>query len=260
MRLSPEMNAELRKEVKAFNRKRKRLIEKGVAKSLLPEKASVRALKNAYSDSESLQARIKQMQMLSSKGKIRENRKGVKGTDSLFAYRRMETENMRQIYEREIQKTKAMKTKYKSAKATHIRTLRAKVKYLSKDPEDMDARGLFQQSSNTLTPELLYKKNVTYKDNYIRKLYDYAGVGEVDKEYVDRLVRKLDRVPLEDFYNITKSNPELRDVLDFMLDSPSFKGIKRAKPRYDSDDFAEKFVDLYNNIDSILANAALDFV
>lgn len=260
MKISPQMNAELRKEVKAFNRKRKRLIAKGVAKSLLPEKASVRALKNAYRDTESLQARIKQMQALTSAGKIRTNRKGVKGTDSLFAYRKAETENMRKIYQAEIQKTKAMKTKYKSAKASHLRTLRAKIKYLSKSPENMDARGLAQQASNTLTPETLYKKNVMYKNNYINKLYEYASIGDVDKEYVDRLARKLDRIPLDDFYSITKSNPELSDVMEFMFDSPSSKGIKLARPRYDENDMAEKFVDLYNNIDNILSNANLDYV
>lgn len=261
MKLSPEMNAELRKEVKAFNRKRKRLMQKGVIKSLLPEKASVRALKNAYRDTESLQARLDQMAKLSSKGKIIENKKGVKGTENLFAYRKAEAQQMVKIYEQEIQSTKAIKTKYRSAKASHLRTLRAKVKYLSKDPENMDARGLFQQASNTLTPEKLYKKNVIYRDNYINKLYEYAEIGEIDKEYVDRLVKKLDRVPLEDFYNITKSNPELKDVLDFMVDSPpKQKGIKSARPRYDSQDMGEKFIDLYNNIDNILANSNIDYI
>lgn len=261
MKLSPQMSAELRKEVKAFNRKRKRLLEKGVIKSLLPEKASVRALKNAYRDSESLQARLDQMAKLSSRGKIIENKKGVKGTENLFAYRKAEAQQMVKIYEQELQSTKAMKTKYKSGKSSHMRTLRAKIKYLSKDPENMDARALYQQASNTLTPEKLYGKNLIYRENYINKLYEYASIGDIDEEYVDKLVKKLDRVPLEDFYNITKANPELSDVLEFMVESPpSRKGIKSARPRYDSKDMGNKFIDLYNSIDNILANSNIDYI
>lgn len=252
MKISPEMNAQLKRDVASFNKKRKRLEAKGVSASLLPEKASVRALKNAYSDSESLQARLRQMASFSSKGDVRKNRKGVMGTDAMFNYRRLENENMVKYYKQQLASSRQQKTRYKGKMRSYRTNLMAKIKYLSKSPENMDARGILQQSQNTLTPEKLYRKNLTYRENYYKKMEEYASIGDVDPRKVRSLQKKLDKIPVDDFYRAIDTNPEFSDIQDFMLDSPSFKGIKRARPRYDKEDVATSFDDLLANVDDIL--------
>lgn len=253
--LSPEMNAELRRAVKAFNRKIRRLEAKGVTASLLPEKASAKALKNAYKDSESLQARLDQMASFTSKGSTRKNRKGVVGTDSMFDYRKLENQNMIKYYKDQLASSYGQKTKYKSKIKSYRENLRAKIKYLSKSPENMDTRGLLQQSKNTLTPEQLYKKNLVYRENYYRKMEEYGAIGDVDPKKIRQLQKKLDEIPVEDFYRVIDTNPEFADIQDFMLDSPSYKGIKRARPRYEPEDVAMSFNDLINSADEIIANS-----
>ena len=128
MKLSPEMNVELRKAVKAFNRKVKRLESKGVTASLLPEKASVKALKNAYKDTESLQERIKFMQSFSSKGEAIRTKKGVVGTPAMFAYRRKENERAKQMLEQQFSKASMQKTKYKSRLKQYKQNLKSRIK------------------------------------------------------------------------------------------------------------------------------------
>ena len=253
--LSPEMNSELRKAVVSFNRKIKRLEAKGVSASLLPQRASVRTLKSAYRDSEALQRRLQQMATFTSRGSTRSNRKGVVGTDSMFDYRKLENKNMIQYYKDQLAASQGQKTKYKSKIKSYRTNLRAKIKYLSKSPENMDARGILQQSQNTLSPEILVKKNKIYRENYYRKMYEYAQIGEVDTRKVRALERKLDQIPDADFYRVIDTNPEFADIQDFMLDSPSFKGIKRATPRYDTEDVATSFDDLLLNADAIIANS-----
>lgn len=253
--LSPEMNSDLRKAVNSFNRKIKRLEAKGVSASLLPERASVRTLRNAYSDSEALQRRLRQMTSFTSRGDTRSNRKGVIGTESMFAYRKLENQNMINYYKQQLQESKGQNTKYKGKMKVYRSNLRAKIKYLSKSPENMDARGILQQSKNTLSPEVLLKKNETYRKNFYKSMYTYAQIGNVDRKRVRELERKLDSIPTQDFYRVIETNPEFADIQDFMMDSPSSKGIKRARPRFDEDSVNTKFNDLIDNADELIANS-----
>lgn len=260
MKISPEMNQELRRAVASFNSKRARLIRKGVTPSLLPSRASVRLLKNAYKNSEMLNARIRELQEFSSAGEVITTKKGVKGTEAAFEYRKKINERMVQKYKSDIKEMRGMKTRYKAHKGARITNLQAKAKYLSRSPRNLTARDLERQNKNLMTPEVLYKKSEMYRENYFRKLEEYAEIGEVDPEKLKRLKVKLERVPVDDFYNIVNANPELTRVQDFMFDSPEAKGIKRVRPIMEPGDVKENFDELYNRIDDLLANSQVDFI
>ena len=255
MKLSPEMNAELRKAVKAFNRKIRRLESKGVTASLLPEKASVKALKNAYKDTESLQERMKFMASFSSKGNVIKTKKGVVGTPSMFAYRRQENERAKQLLQQELAKASVQKTKFKSRVKQYKQNLRARIKYLSKDPESADVRTISRQYQNGTNPERLYKQNVVYRENFYDKVWEYAGIGDTDPKKVKALIKKLDSIPVDDFYRVTTSNPEFEEIKNYMFDSPSVKAGKKARPKYDEEDVREHIDDLLLGIDDIIANS-----
>lgn len=255
MKLSPEMNADLRKAVKAFNRKVKRLESKGVTASLLPEKASVKALKNAYKDTESLQERIKFMQSFSSKGEAIRTKKGVVGTPAMFAYRRKENERAKQMLEQQYSKASMQKTKYKSRLKQYKQNLKSRIKYLSKDVENIDVRTVSRQYQNGTNPERLYKQNFVYRQNFYDKVWEYAGIGDTDPKKVKALIRKLNSIPLEDFYRITTSNPEFEEIKNYMFDSPTVRAGKKARPKYDEEDVRQHIDDLLEGIDDIIANS-----
>ena len=92
--LSPEMNSELRKAVTSFNRKIKRLEQKGVTSSLLPSRVSVRDLKRAYKDSESLNRRLNQLASFTSKGATIRTGKGIVATEAMFNFREQQKQEM----------------------------------------------------------------------------------------------------------------------------------------------------------------------
>lgn len=255
MKLSPEMNAELRKAVKAFNRKVRRLESKGVTASLLPEKASVKALKNAYKDTESLQAKLRQMSSFTSKGATRKNKKGVVGTDAMFEYRKKENAESIARYRQQLTAAQGQKSKYKSRLQAYKANIRAKIKYLNKDVEKLEAREVMQQYQNSMTDERMYRKNTTYKQNFMRKLEEYAQIGEVNKRKVNKLKKKLDQIPLEDFFRVTDTNPEFERIQYYMFDSPTRKSQKRARPRYEPEEVAESIDDLLLSVDDIIANS-----
>ena len=72
MKYTKEQNLELRKAVANFNKKRKRLEQKGVSPSLLPSKASVKALKLAYDNKRDLNRRLEQLNNILEKLPLRE--------------------------------------------------------------------------------------------------------------------------------------------------------------------------------------------
>lgn len=255
-KLSPEMNSELRKAVTSFNRKIKRLEAKGVTASLLPERASVREIKNVYQDSEAINEKIQELASFTSRGKTRSNKKGVIGTDTMFAYADARNAKMAKIYKEQIKSARAKKGRYTGLKRQYISNRQAKIKYLSKSVEDMDARGILRQSQNVLTKEKLFKKNVTFRNNYIDKLRMYADIADIDRKTYHEFETKLYSIPLEDFYETITTNPEF----NYFYDAPSVENfgeesIKRAEPKYSQDDVSEFMTDLMGNVDSILANA-----
>lgn len=253
--LSPEMNAEVRKAVKAFKRKVRRLEAKGVTASLLPEVPSTKALKNAYKDTESLQRRLDMMASFSSRGDTRKTKKGVVGTDAMFEYRKKENEESIKRYKDQLASAQGQRTKYKSRLQSYKSNLRAKIKYLSRSPERMDAKEVMRQYQNTMTDEKMYKKNTVFKQNFMDKLDDYAEIGEVNRRKVNKLKRKLDQIPLEDFFRVIDTNPEFERIEQYIFDSPTRKGQKRARPRYEPEEIAGNIDDLLASVDDIIANS-----
>lgn len=257
VQLSPEMNSELRKAVTSFNSKIKRLEKKGVNKGLLPAKVSVRDLKSAYKDSESLQMRLTELSLFSSKGQVRRNRKGVLGTDIAFQYAEARNRYQADVYRRQLEASYGQKSKYKGSLKSYRSNLRAKIKYLERSTDYLDARTIQYQKANIATPESIIKKNRVYRKNYYEKMREYAEIGDIDPKRVKALQSILDGIPDEDFFRVIDTNPEFSDIQDYMYDSPTTtrQGIKLARPKYDAQDVQNSFEDLIANAETIIANS-----
>ncbi len=254
--LSPEMNSELRKAVTSFNRKIKRLEAKGVTASLLPDRVSVRDLKRAYKDSESLNRRLDQLASFTSKGATFKTSLGVVATEAMFNYREQQKQDRVRFYKQVKRNLRSAPIRYKGRTRAYTDNLSAKIKYLSKSSRRRDAKALMIESRNMLTPEALMKKNATFRANYYKTLDEYAQLGNVARRKVNAIKKKLDTIDDEDIYQVISNNPEFDNVYLMMEDSPEGKnaGVKKSRPRFDEDEINENLDDMLNNLDNIIEN------
>lgn len=255
--LSPEMNSELRKAVTSFNRKIKRLEAKGVTASLLPERVSVRDLRKAYKDSESLNRRIRQLADFTSKGATITTKKGIVGTEAMFNFREQQKQEMIRFYKQQKNTIRANPIRYKGRTTSYLNNLTAKIKYLEKSSRRRDARALLNESRNMLTPEALVKKNSKFRANYYRTLDEYARMGDGKRSTVNEIKKKLDNIDDADFYRVISNNPEFDNVYNMMGETPEGreKGVKKATPKYSEQEIQENLDDLNNSINDIIANS-----
>ena len=254
--LSPEMNSELRKAVTSFNRKIKRLEQKGVTSSLLPSRVSVRDLKRAYKDSESLNRRLDQLASFTSKGATIRTGKGIVATEAMFNFREQQKQEMIHYYKQQKRNLRSAPIRYKGRTRAYTDNLSAKIKYLNKSSRRRDAKSLMSESRNMLTPEALMKKNATFRANYYRTLDEYAQLGNTSSQKVNAIKKKLDTIDDEDIYQVISNNPEFDNVYLMMENSPDGKnsGVKKSRPRFDEDEINENLDDILSNIDNIIEN------
>ena len=90
IRYDSQLNAELRRAIRSFNAKIKRLENKGVSASLLPDKVSTKEIKAGILNRRDLRERMNQLNEFSSAGAVTESEGGLMGTDILFQYRQGE--------------------------------------------------------------------------------------------------------------------------------------------------------------------------
>lgn len=214
MKYTKEQNLELRKAVANFNKKRRRLEEKGVSPSLLPSKASVRALKLAYDNKRDLNKRIEQLGKFTARGSIRENQKGIQGTDQLFKYRQQELNKRKQSVSRQLVKLKRTKTPYKSVKEDAELNLEAHEKYLDKDIEQVDLNTLQKLNKNALSREELAVMDERYYNNVFKMFYqeaEYAGYDRTKRKAIEEELRKLTPQQLVE---LTETDPIVKSIVE----------------------------------------------
>ena len=90
IRYDSQLKAEIRRTVKAFNAKIRRLENKGVSAALLPDSISSKEIQQGIRSRSDLRKRLKELQEFSSAGIATESEGGLIGTDILFQYRQGE--------------------------------------------------------------------------------------------------------------------------------------------------------------------------
>ena len=90
IRYDSQLKAEIRRTVKSFNAKIRRLEAKGVTSALLPDTVSSKEIQQGITNRRELRKRLQQLQEFSSAGTATESEGGLIGTDILFEYRQGE--------------------------------------------------------------------------------------------------------------------------------------------------------------------------
>ena len=253
MKYTKEQNLELRKAVANFNKKRKRLEEKGVSPSLLPERATVSGLKRAYDNKRDLNNRLKQMASFTSAGGVRENKQGIQGTNDLFEYRQKEINKARTRISRQQVRLKKMDIKYKSVREDAELNLDAKKKFLQKDIEDVDLKTLQRINMNALTDEKLSKKNETYFENTFKMFYQMSEYSSFDKEkakYIEEELRKLSPAQMIELTNTDSIVKSIIEAYEAMKQERKVRKKDIAKQLFNTD-ILKDTIDINRKIDSL---------
>ena len=214
MKYTKEQNLELRKAVANFNKKRKRLEQKGVSPSLLPSKASVKALKLAYDNKRDLNRRLEQLNKFTSAGEVRENLKGIQGTNELFKYRQKEINKRRQSVSRQLSKVKHTKLPYKSVKEDAELNLQAREKYLDKDIETIDLNTLQRLNQNALNKEDLAVMDERYYNNIFKMLYQETQYSDYDKSKYRAIEKELRKLTPSQLVELTETDPIVKQIVE----------------------------------------------
>ena len=205
IRYDSQLKAEVRRTVKSFNAKIRRLEAKGVSAGLLPEKVSSKEIQEGIQNRRDLRKRLQQLDEFTSAGIVEESQGGLLGTDMLFQYRQGEANKAIRELNKEYEKSLNLNPRYPMMQGEYMNNLKTKMDYLSKDVRSLDIRQINIFNKNLLTPEQRAIKNEQFYSNFRRMLYYNAY--------------RLDIPPMD----LEKLSPA--ELLKLYQTEPSFKMI-----------------------------------
>ena len=213
IRYDSQLKAEIRKAVKSFNAKIRRLEAKGVTAALLPDVVSSKQIQQGITNRRDLRKRLQQLQEFSSAGTATESEGGLIGTDILFEYRQGEANRAIRELRREYQQTQQVDTRYPMMLGEYGNNLRAKMDYLNRDIRKMDVRQVQIFNKNILLPEQKIIKEEQFYKNFEKMLFYNAYRGELDLSFIENM-RQLTPQQLLELY---RTNPAFKIIVEGYL-------------------------------------------
>ena len=247
IRYDSQLKAEIRRTVKAFNAKIRRLESKGVSAALLPDSISSKEIQQGIRSRSDLRKRLKELQEFSSAGIATESEGGLIGTDILFQYRQGEANRAIAEIKKEYEKVLKLNTRYPMMQSEYTSNLRSKMEYLSRDIRSMDIRQVNIFNKNLLTPEQKTIKDETFYQNFNRMLFFDAYKAALPASLVSDIMRKLEQLPPSKVLELFNTEPSFKAVTD------TYQKGKAETEDVSDQDTREQFEALNERLDEILA-------
>ena len=153
IRWNSQLKADLRRTVKSFNAKIRRLQQKGVTAALLPDMIYSKEIQAGITNRRDLEKRLAQLREFTSAGVVERSEGGVMGTNQLFLYRVGEANKAIEQIKKEYEKIESIQTRYPMMKSEYQANLESKMEYLARDIRKLDARQINIFNKNLLTAE-----------------------------------------------------------------------------------------------------------
>lgn len=217
IRYDSQLNAELRRAIRSFNAKLKRLENKGVSAALLPDKLSTKELKQGILNRRDLRERIGQLSEFSSAGTVSESEGGLLGTDILFQYRQGEANRAIKEINKEYEKTLKLDTRYPMMQGEYVNTLKSKMDYLSRDIRKMDIRQVQIFNKNLITPEKKTLMDEKFYNNYIKMIFFDAYKGAIPPELIRSITELVEKLPPNKLLELYNTDPAIRGIKDLYI-------------------------------------------
>lgn len=246
LRLDSQLKSEIRRTVKSFNAKIRRLEAKGVTAALLPDKVSSKELQLGFLSRRDLRNRLKQLQDFSSAGVTVESEGGLIGTNILFEYRQGEANKAIQEINKEYEKVLKLDTRYPMMQSEYTSNLRSKMDYLARDIQSMDIRQINIFNKNLLTPEKRTAKDEIFYQNFNRMLFFDAYKANLSPALVARITSKIEKIPPSKLLELHATEPSFKAVSD------TYQKGKRESQDVSDEETREQFEALDERLDEIL--------
>ena len=214
IRYDSQLRSEIRRTVKAFNAKVRRLEAKGVSSALLPDSVSSKELQAGFNNRQDLRNRLQQLQEFTSAGETYQSEGGLIGTNKLFMYRKGEANKAIKEINKEYLKNLKIDTRYPMMQGEYVNNLKSKMDYLSRDIEKMDVRQVNIFNKNLLTPEERNAKNEQFYNSYIKMLFYDAYRGSIDPATMRNLTDLVYQLSPQKLLELYHTDPAIRGIAD----------------------------------------------
>ena len=247
LRLDSQLRSEIRKTVKSFNAKIRRLENKGVTSALLPDKVSTKELREGFVNRRDLRSRLNQLQDFSSAGSVFESEGGLIGTDILFAYRQGEANKAAEAINKEYDKVLKLDTRYPMMQSEYTANLKSKMDYLRRDVESLDIKQINIFNKNLLNPEQKLARDRTFYENFNRMLFFDAYKANLPPSLVMSITAKLEKISPAKLLELTATEPAFKAVTD------TYEKGKREAQEVSDKETRDQFEALDKRLDEVIA-------
>ena len=247
IRYDSQLKSQIRKTVKSFNAKIRRLESKGVSAALLPDKISSKEIQAGMQNRRDLRKRLQQLDEFSSAGIVEESQGGLLGTDTLFQYRQGEANRAIKEINKEYNRIADLQTTTPMMQGEYAANLRAKMNYLARDVRSLDIKQINIFNKNLLTPEQRAVKDEQFYQNFNRMLFYDAYAAGLRPDLIRRISEKLEQLTPEQLLELYRTEPSFKAVTDVYMRT------KQSQQVSERDEIEEQFEALEGRIDEILS-------
>lgn len=258
IRFDDELNREIRRVAQNFNKKRLRDIKKK-NRAMVPEKVSVKKLKERFSDKSRSQLR-KELNLLKSYTEGRQNSLKFASNEGLvsnweYNYIKSNLGVTKRWYDNEIKELERIigdKPEYYIRHHERLNTLKTQRETLNLDIrtlDEQDIKAFRRYISKAQRSELTKKRGFRQFLKQLSRTMSQAGVS---KNEIENILSKFDTLTVNEFMELYREE-------DFVEDFYTIVGSPEGKGRYqlmaDSKDVKDKIKTLQENIDDMIKRA-----
>ena len=212
IRWNSQLKADLRRTVKSFNAKIRRLQQKGVTAALLPDMISSKEIQAGITNRRDLEKRMAQLREFTSAGVVERSEGGVMGTNQLFLYRVGEANKAIEQIKKEYEKIGSIQTRYPMMKSEYQANLESKMEYLARDIRKLDARQINIFNKNLLTTEQKTIRDEQFYRNFNKMIFFNAYKASLPPSLVASIASKVDQFTPAELLELYATEPTFRSV------------------------------------------------
>ena len=212
IRWNSQLKSEVRKTVKSFNAKIRRLQQKGVTAALLPDMVSSREIHAGITNRRDLEKRLAQLREFTSAGVVERSEGGVMGTNQLFLYRIGEANKAINAIKKEYERIESIQTRYPMMKSEYQANLESKMEYLSRDIRKLDTRQINIFNKNLLTSEQKTIRDEQFYRNFNKMVFFNAYKASLPPSLVASIAGKIDQFTPAELLELYATEPTFRSV------------------------------------------------
>lgn len=247
IRWNSQLKSEVRKTVKSFNAKVRRLQSKGVTAALLPDTISSHEIRAGIRNRRDLQRRLAQLREFTSAGEVERSEGGVMGTNQLFIYRVGEANKAIKAIQKEYERIEQIQTRYPMMKSEYQANLESKMEYLSRDIRKLDVRQINIFNRNILTDEQKTIRDEQFYQNFSKMLFFNAYKANLPPALVSRIAANIDKFTPAELLELYATEPSMRAVKENY-------SIAKAGTDQTDEDIKEEYEALAERLDEKLKN------